>query len=122
MSRTIFLVNRYKMEFIQLETKEQNDDNQQLGFSDNQEEITNDEIEDFIVNMSQLSEDINLYHSFDSENIRNYFKFQNQTRHPILVVHENNISYYGKEDTQTEYLHQLIEMELSSMNLMSVIN
>ena len=81
---------------------EANEENPPLVFSDDEDQITNDEIDDFIDDTDKQREGISFYRQLDPENIKHYPKFRNQTRNPNEAVYEDDKSYYGGEDTQPE--------------------
>ena len=87
------------MGFIEFEA---NEENPPLVFSDDEDQITNDEIDDFIDDTDKQREGISFYRQLDPENIKHYPKFRNQTRNPNEAVYEDDKSYYGGEDTQPE--------------------
>ena len=87
------------MEFTDHEATEYPAENNQLVFSDNEEAITNDEMEDFIDNTDQPKEDVSFYRQLDPDNLEHYHKFPNQPRDPVLAVHEGDEPYFRDEDT-----------------------
>ena len=104
-SNSFFLLKMYffkpikKMDYIAFEA---NEENPPLIFCDVEDEITNDELEDFIDDTDQQREDLNLYRQLDPENIKHYPQFCNQTRNPKEVIYEDDQPYFRKEDTQPE--------------------
>ena len=60
-------------------------------------------MEDFIDDSEQSMEDTNFYRRLDLDNINNYYKFQNQIRYPILATYEDNVLFYGNENSQPEF-------------------
>ena len=87
------------MDYIEFEA---NEENLPLVFSDVEDEITNDEMEDFIDDTDQQREDVSFYRQVDPENIECYSKFRNQRRNLKEEIYEDNQPYFGKEDTQSE--------------------
>ena len=71
-------------------------------FSDDEDQITNDEMEDFIDDVNQQDDDISFYRQLDPENIEHYHKFPRQRRNPKEAVYEDYEPYYGSEDIQPE--------------------
>ena len=69
------------MDFIELELVEEPQENQPLNFSED-EEMTSDEMENFIDDSEQPREDVSLYRKLDPDNLDDYYKFPNQTRDP----------------------------------------
>ena len=65
------------MEFIDMEATEDSQENQPLAFSHNDEEITNDEMENFIDYSEQPREGVSFYRKFDPDNLNHYRKFLN---------------------------------------------
>ena len=53
------------MEFIDMEATEDSQENQPLVFSDDDEEMTNDEVNNFIDDNEQPMEDVSFYRKFD---------------------------------------------------------
>lgn len=88
------------MEFIDHEATEDHTESNPVVFSDDEEEITNDEMEDYINDTNQPREDVRFYRQLDPDNLEHYPKFPNQTRDPILTVYEEDEPCFGKEDTQ----------------------
>ena len=84
------------MEFIDLEVAEESLGNQPLIFSDN-EEMTNDEMDDFIDDSDQQREGVSFYRQLeypnrtrDHQNLNDYSKFLNQTRDPRVAIYEDD--------------------------------
>ena len=102
-SNSFFLLKMYffkptkKMDYIAFEANEENP-----PLIIHQDEITNDEMEDFIDDTDQQREDLNLYKHLDPENIKHYPHFFNQTRNPKEAIYEDDQPYFRKEDTQPE--------------------
>ena len=69
------------MDFIELELVEEPQKNQPLNFSED-EEMTSDEMENFIDDSEQPREDVSFYRKLDPDNLDDYYKFPNQTRDP----------------------------------------
>ena len=65
------------MKFIDMEATEDSQENQPLAFSDNDEEMTNDEMENFIDYSEQPREGVSFYRKFDPDNLNHYLKFLN---------------------------------------------
>ena len=86
------------MDFVEFEASEKI--SQPLLFSDDEDEITNAEIEDFIADEDQQEDDVTFNRQLGPENIEDYYKFPNQTRNPKEAVYENDSQYFGDEDTQ----------------------
>lgn len=57
------------------------------------EELTNDEIDDFIDDQEQPEENLSFY--WDLCNRDNYYKFPNQTRDPRDAIFEDDEMYFG---------------------------
>ena len=72
------------MEFIDMEATEDSQENQPLAFSDDDEEMTNDAMENFI--------------KFDPDNLKHYRKFPNETRDSKTAIYEDDEMYLGEED------------------------
>ena len=70
------------------EAIDESTNNQLLVFSDHEDEITNDEIEDFVDDSEQQREGVRFYRKLDAENVEHYYKFPNQTRNPKEAVYE----------------------------------
>ena len=85
------------MDFTEFEASEENPP---PAFSDDDEEITNDEIDDFIDDTDKQREVVSFYRQLDPENIEHYPKFPNQTTNPKEAIYEDNMLYFGQEDTQ----------------------
>ena len=100
------------MGFIEFEASQEN---QALVFSDDEDEITNDEMEDLIDEKDEQEEDLSFYIQLDPENIEHYHKFPNQTRNPKEAVYEDNEPYFGNEDTRPE-LYDLNNREFVSFD------
>ena len=90
------------MEFIDMEAIKDSEENQPLAFSDNNEEMTNDEMKYFIDDSKQSSEGVSFYRDFDPDNLHHYHKFPNQTRDPRAAIFDNDEMYLGEEDQQPE--------------------
>ena len=90
------------MDFIEFKASKEITDNQPLVFPDYEDEITNDEMEDFIDDTKQQREGVSFYRQLDPKNIKHYFKLSNKTRNPKEAVYEDNVLYFGEEDTHTE--------------------
>ena len=69
------------MDFIELELVEEPQENQPLNFLED-EEMTSDEMENFIDDSEQPREDVSFYRKLDPDNLDDYYKFPNQTRDP----------------------------------------
>ena len=69
------------MDFIELELVEEPQENQPLNFSED-EEMTSDEMENFIDDSEQPREDVSFYRKLDPDNLDDCYKFPNQTRDP----------------------------------------
>ena len=61
-------------------------------FSDEEDEISNDQMEDFIDDADQQREGVSFYRRLEPE------KFPNQTRNPEEPVYEDDDSFFGVED------------------------
>lgn len=90
------------MDFIDHEATEDPLENNTLVFSDDEEELTNDEMDDFINDTDQPRDDVIFYRQLDPGNIDHYHKFANQTRDPTLAVYEDDEPIFGNKDTQPE--------------------
>ena len=90
------------MEFIDMKATEDSQENQSLLFSDDGEEMTNDEINNFIDDSMQSREDVSFYRKFDHDNLNHYHKFPNQTLNPRIATYKKNKLYSGEEDQQPE--------------------
>lgn len=75
------------MEFIHQEHSFEN--NQLLVLSDDEDELTNDEMENFIDDRDWPEDGVSFYRQLDPENIENYHEFPNQTRNPIEATYED---------------------------------
>ena len=71
-------------------------------FSDDEDQITNDEMEDFIDDVNQQEDGISFHRQLDPENVEHYHKFSSQTKNPKEAVYEDDEPYYGSEDIQSE--------------------
>ena len=90
------------MAFINMEATEDSQQNQPLTFSDDDDRITNDEMENFIDDSEQPREGVSFYRKFDPDNLNHYRKFPNQTRDPRTAVYGDDEMYLGEEDQQPE--------------------
>ena len=61
-----------------MEATENPQENQPLVISDDDVEMTNDEMENFIDDKGQPREDVNFYRKFDPDNLNHYHKFPNR--------------------------------------------
>ena len=86
------------MDFVECEASEKI--SQPLLFSDDEDEITNDEMEDFIADEDQQEDDVTFNRQLGPENIEDYYKVPNQTRNPKEAAYENDSQYFGDEDAQ----------------------
>ena len=73
------------------------------------EEMTNDEMDDFIDDNDQQREGVSFYRQLESpnrardlQNLNDYPKFPNQTRDPRVAIYEDDEPFYGTCDTQSE--------------------
>ena len=66
-----------------------------LVFSDDEEEITKDEMEDVIDATNKPREDISFYRQLDPDNLEHYPTF-------ISAVYKDDTPYFGEEDTHLE--------------------
>ena len=89
------------MDFIQFEAIDESQQNE-INFSDNDDDGKTEQDEDFIDDTEQPMEDLSFYRTFDHENIDQYNKFPNQTRDPKDAVYEDDGMFFGTEDTQPE--------------------
>ena len=89
------------MDFTELESVEESQKNQPLNFLVD-EEMTNDEMENFIDDSEQPRQDVSFYRKLDPDNLDDYYKFPNQTRDPGVAIYEDNEMYFGEEDKQLE--------------------
>lgn len=87
------------MDFIEFQAIVESLENP-IDSSDEVEELTNDEIKDFIDYSEQPEEDISFYR--DPANLGDYYKFPNQTRDPRHATYEDDEMYFGKGDSQHE--------------------
>ena len=85
-----------KMDFIDFEVSEDIPDNKPLVFSDEKDEINNDQMGDFIDDTDQQREGVSFYRQLKPE------KFPNQTRNDKDAVYEDDDPFFGIEDTQPE--------------------
>ena len=109
------------MECINLEASEGN--NQLLVSFDDEDEITNDEMEDFIDDGDQQQDDVSFYRQLDPENIEHYHKFPNQTTNPKEAIYEDDEPYCGSEETDSlNCIIPKIESLLISINFMDLKN
>lgn len=88
------------MEFIHQEYSFEN--SQLLVLSDDEDELTNDEMENFIDDRDWPEDGVSFCRQLDPENIENYHEFPYQTRNPIEATYEDAEPYYGSEDRQPE--------------------
>ena len=95
------LVTWKTMNCTELGSVEESQKNQPLKFLGD-EEMTNDEMENFIDDREQLREDVSFYRKLDPDNLDDYHKFLNQTRDPRVAIYEDNEMYFGEEDKQLE--------------------
>ena len=51
-------------------------------FSDDEDQITNDEMEDFIDDVNEQEDGISFHRQLDPENVEHYHKFSSQTKNP----------------------------------------
>ena len=96
------------MDFIDLEAAKESLDNQPLIFSED-EEMTNDEMDDFIDGSNQQREGVSFYRQLESpnqtrglQNLNDYPKFLNQTRDVRVAIYEDDEPFYRTYDTQPE--------------------
>ena len=96
------------MDFIDLEAAKESLDNQPLIFSED-EEMTNDEMDNFIDNGNQQREGVSFYRQLESpnqtrdpQNLNDYPKFLNHTRDLRVAIYEDDEPFYRKYDTQPE--------------------
>ena len=89
------------MDFTELESVEESQKNQPLNFLVD-EEMTNDEMENFMDDSEQPRQDVSFYRKLDPDNLDDYYKFPNQTRDPGVAIYEDNEMYFGEEDKQLE--------------------
>ena len=90
------------MEFIDIEGTEDSQENQPLVFSDDDEETTNDEINNFIVDSELPREDVSFYRKLGPDNLHHYHKFPNHTIDPRIATYKNDELYFAEEDQQPE--------------------
>ena len=108
------------MKCINLEASEGN--NQLLVSFDDEDEITNDEMEDFIDDGDQQQDDVSFYRQLDPENIEHY-KFPNQTTNPKEAIYEDDEPYCGSEETHSlNCIIPKIESLLILINFMDLKN
>ena len=76
-------------------------DNQPLIFSED-EQMTNDEMDDFIDDSNQQRESVSFYKQLefpnrtrDPQNLNDYSKFLNQTRDPSVAIYADDEPFYG---------------------------
>ena len=84
------------MDFIDFEASEDITNNEPLVFSDDDDKINDDKIEDFIDDTDQQREGVSFYRWLEPE------KFPNKTRNLEEAVYEDDDSFFGVEDTQPE--------------------
>ena len=84
------------MDFIDFKATEDVTDNEPLVFSDDEDEINDDKIEDFVDDTDQQREGVSFDRQLEPE------KFPNQTRNTEEAVYEDNDSFFRVEDTQPE--------------------
>ena len=110
-----------KMECINLEASEGN--NQLLVSFDDEDEITNDEMEDFIDDGDQQQDDVSIYRQLGPENIEHYHKFPNHTTNPKEAIYEDDEPYCGSEETHSlNCIIPKIESLLILINFMDLKN
>ena len=85
-----------------MEATEDSQENQPLVFSDNDEEMANDEVNNFIDDNEQRREDVSFYRKFDPDNLNHYHKFPNQTIDPRIPTYKNDELYFREEIQQPE--------------------
>ena len=90
------------MKLIDMEATEDPQENQPLVFSDDDVEMTNDEIENFIDDSGQPRESVSFCRKFDPDNLNHYHKFLNQSIDPRIATYGNDELYFGEEDQQPE--------------------
>ena len=98
-----------KMDFIDFEASEDITDNEPLLFSDEENDINNDQMGDFIDDTDQQREGVSFYRWLKPE------KFPNQTRNPEDAVYEDDDPFFGIEDTQPE-LYNPMDGEFVTFN------
>ena len=72
----------------------------------------------------QQVDDVSFYRQLDPTNNEHYHKFPNQTINPLEAVHEDVVSYFGKEDMQPDlhahddrdFLTNLLDLKSLSKN------
>ena len=84
------------MDFIDFETSENITDDEPLVFSDEEDEINNDQMGDFTDDTDQWREGVSFYRRLKRE------KLPNQTRNPEEAVYEDKGPFFGVENTQPE--------------------
>ena len=84
------------MDFIDFEASEDITDNEHVVLSDEEDEINNDQMGDFIDDTDQQREGVNFYKRLKPK------KFPNQIRNPENAVYEDDDPFFGIEDTQPE--------------------
>ena len=84
------------MDFTDYEASEDVTDNEPLVFSDEEDEINNDQTVDFIHNTFKQREGVSFYRQLKSE------KFSNQIRNPEDAVYKEDYPFFDVEDTQPE--------------------
>ena len=100
------------MDFTDFEASEDITDNEPLVLLDEEDEINNDQMGDFIDDTDQQRESVSFYRRLKPE------KFPNQTRNPEGAVYKDDDPFFGVEDTQPEFLNPMDrEFFLPSINL-----
>ena len=96
------------MDYIEFKA---NEENPPLVFSDVEDEITNDEIEDFIDDTDQQREGLSFHRQLDP-------KFSNKGRNLKEGIYEDDQPFFEKEDTQPE-LYEPQNRDLVNFNKFS---
>ena len=110
------------MEFIDHEATEDQTESNPVVFSDDEEEITNDEMEDYIDDTNQPRDDVRFYRQLDPDNLEHYPKFPNQTRDPILTVYEEDELFLEKRTHNLNFMCLKIEAMLRLINFQGLKN
>ena len=85
------------MDFTDFEVSEDMSDNKPFLFSDEEDEINNDQMVDFIYNTDKQRKGVSFYRQLKPE------KFPNQIRNPEDPVYEDDNPFFDVEGTQPEF-------------------
>ena len=110
------------MEFIDIEATEDSQENQSLVFSDDDEETTNDEINNFIDDSELPREDVSFYRKLGPDNLHHYHKFPNHTIDPRIATYKNDELYFAEEDQQPELYRSENRDRVELINFLALKN